>query len=141
MTDWEVGGKTVTIDDWDSALIAASTLDKLEPDEDRSLIQGKAALRIVAEYGVRLYETAHPGEGISLKLAIVIDENVVHIIPSKDGADGVFIGKYSAEQYGEWVKKLTIEDIWGFSNIEAMLEGRTFFAEMLNHGREAVDQC
>ena len=128
---WDIGGKTVTIDDWDSALIAASALDKLEPGEDRSLIRGKTALRIVAEYGLRLHLTAHPGEGISLKLAIVIDENVVYIIPSKDGEDGVFIGKYSAEKYGEWVKRLTVQDIWGFSNIRAMLDGRDFFAEMV----------
>jgi hypothetical protein len=142
MIEWKVDGKTVTIDDWDGALIAASNLDKLEPGEDRSLIQRKSALRILAEYGLKLYQAAHPGEETELKLAIVIDENVVYILPSKDGKDGVFIGEYSPEKYGEWVaKKLAKDDLWGFSNIEAMLDGSTFFAEMLNHGREAVDQC
>ena len=132
---WNLDGKTVTVDDWDGALDAASKLDKLEPGEDRSLIQRKSALRILAEYGLKLYQSAHPGEETELKLAILIDENVVYILPSKDGADGVFIGKYNPEKHGEWVaKKLTKDDLWGFSNIEAMLDGSTFFAEMLNRG-------
>jgi len=130
---WDVNGKTVTVCDWDSALTAASKLDQLEPGEDRSLIRGKTALLIVAEYGVTFYKAAHPGEEVSLSLAIVIDENVVYIIPSRDGLNGIFIGEYRAEKYGEWVKKLTKEGLWAFSNIDARIDGWTFFSEMVLH--------
>ena len=131
---WDVDGETVHIDDWDSALTAVSKLDRLEPDETRTRIRGTAAMRIVAEYGLKFYRSAHPGEETHLKLAIVIDENTVYVIPSECGESGVFIGEYWVGKYGKWAKKLTKDNIWAFSNIEAMLDGWAFFADMLRRG-------
>jgi hypothetical protein len=128
---WEVDGETVTIDDWDSALDIASRLDRLEPDEDRSLVNGRIALRIVAEYGLLFYRSAHPGEETGVKLAIVIDENIVYVIPSEEGMDGVFIGEYCASKYGDWAHKLAKESLWDFTNINARLDGFSLFADMI----------
>jgi hypothetical protein len=135
---WKVDGKTVTIDDWHSALEMASRLDRLEPGEDRSLINGRIALRIVAEYGLLFYQSAHPGEETGVNLAIVIDETTVYIIPSEHGKDGVFVGEYCASKYGDWAHKLTKESLWDFTNINAMLDGFSFFADMItqSQGRE-----
>jgi hypothetical protein len=132
---WEVVGKSVTIDDWDSALDIASKLDRLKPGEDRSLINGRIALRIVAEYGLLFYQSAHPGEETNLKLAIVIDEITVYVIPSEEGLDGVFIGEYWLAKYGKWAHKLTKESLWNFTNIDARLDGFSFFADMLTQSQ------
>lgn len=128
---WDVDGKQVTIDDWDSALDVASRLDRLKPGEDRSLIKGRIALRIVAEYGLLFYQSAHPGGETGLRLAIVIDDLTVYAIPSEEGVDGVFIGEYWLAKYGEWAHKLTKESLWDFTNINARLDGFSFFADMI----------
>lgn len=132
MIEWEVNGKIVKVSDWDKALVAASNLDRLEPEEIRGLIQGKAALLILAEYGLVFHRCAHPGEGVDVSLLVVIDQNVVYIIVSKcEEMNGVLIGEYKAEVHGEWVKKLTKKSIWDFSNIDARIEGLAFFVDML----------
>jgi hypothetical protein len=128
---WEVDGKTVTIDDWDSALDVASRLDLLASGRGRCLIGGRSALRVLAEYGFWFYQSAHPGGETDLKLAIVIDKLAVYIVPSKVGKDGVFIGEYCAIEYGDWVKKLTKESLWDFTNINARIDGSSFFADMI----------
>lgn len=135
---WDVDGKTVTIDDWQAALDVASRLDLLKPGEDRSLINGRIALRIVAEYGLLVYQSAHPGEETGLKLAIVIDETTVYVIPSEEGIDGVFIGEYWLAKYGKWAHKLTKESLWDFTNINARLDGFAFFADMLTQSQGAI---
>ena len=124
--------RTVYVRDRNAAIAFAATLDRLEPDEERTLINGRAALRVIEEYGRMLYKCTHPGEGFVLRLGIVIDGSSVYIIPSRDGIDGIFVEPYDAETHGVWAKKLTKESLWDFCNINAMLDGWAFVADLLH---------
>lgn len=138
MFEWKIGKETVFVSDLDESMVSVSKLDKLEPgDESRRLIQGKAALLIVAEYGLTLYGCAHPGEGISVPLLVVIDENVVYISVSYPGKMTVFVGAYDEKAHGAWVKKLTKSSLWDFSNIDARLDGWAFHADMVSQSMRA----
>ena len=133
---WEVSDSEaqsfVWVGDWKQALAAASKLDRLEVGEDRSLLQGIAALRIVAEYGLVFHRCALPSPDSELRLLVVIDGDVVYVIPAQSGASGVFIGKHDVELHGDWVQRLTKSSLRDFSNIDAKLDGRTFFSAMLS---------
>lgn len=134
MIKWAINDEeTVFVSDWDEALTVSAKLDRLEPGESRRLIQGKSALLILAEYGLVFYRCAHPGEGIIVPLLIVIDieGKTVYVSFSACHDMKVFIGKHDPKIHGEWVKKLEKESLWGFSNIEARVDGWAFFADIL----------
>lgn len=127
---------SVWIRNWEQAFAVASKLDQLKPGEDRSLIQGKAALRVVAEYGLMYYKCAVLSSDSEVRLRLIIDGNTVYTFLSLDGVAGVFIYPYNPEFHGDWVEKLEKKSLYDFNNIEARLDGWSFYARRLLRSKE-----
>ena len=139
MVKWDLSDTAhdfVWIRNWEQAFAAVSKLDQLKSGEDRSLIQGKAALRIVAEYGLMYYKCAVLSSDSKIRLRLIIDGNTVYTFLSLDGVAGVFIYPYDAELHGDWVEKLDKNSLYDFNNIEARLEGWSFYARVLAEFKE-----
>ena len=119
--------------DWDYALTAVATLDKYASDENRTLIKGKAAINILAEYGAIAYRCS--GVPDRFKLAIVISPPHVWFCPSSDGLDGVFIEDYSEDKHGKSFMTSEKDNLFTYSNIDARLDGWSFAAGMVELAR------
>lgn len=120
--------KVVSVD-WDYALKAVENIDNHADQENRRTIKGKAAINILAEYGVIAYRCASPPE--NSKLAIVISPPYVYFCPSLDGIDGVFIEEYNQEKHGDFFLELKKEGLFDYTNIGGRLDGWGFFGGMV----------
>ena len=139
MVKWDLSDTAhdfVWIRNWEQAFAAVSKLDQLKSGEDRSLIQGKAALRVVAEYGLMYYKCAVLSSDSGARLRLIIDGNTVYTFLSLDGVAGVFIYPYNAEFHGDWVEKIEKNSLYDFNNVEARLDGWSFYARRLVRSKE-----
>lgn len=119
--------------DYEYALSSVADLDTYAKEDGRAKIKNKAAINILVQYGIATHLCSSPPEGS--KLAIVISPPVVRFCPSKDRLDGVFFEEYNPEKHGKVFLELTKADLFDFSNIQALLDGWNFFAEMVILGR------
>lgn len=115
--------------DWAYALKAVEGLDVSAASEGRVAIQGKAAIRILGEYGAIASLCAFSPK--TIKLAIVICPPYVWFCPSKDGLSGVFIEPHRPDRHGGGIRFVKEADLFAYTNIDARLDAWNFYAQML----------
>ena len=120
---------SVTID-WEYALTIIENIDKIANRENNHLIEGRAVIKILAEYGVTAYKAASVPE--NTKLAIIISLPYVYFCPSTEGLDGVFIEQYNPEKHGRCLLELRRKQLFDCSNIQAKVDGWDFFSAMVS---------
>jgi hypothetical protein len=117
--------------DWEYAIDQCRNIDRVESDENRLPITGKAAVLILAEYGSIAYKCAYVPSDINL--AVIVCPPCVWFCPSKERLDGVFIEEYSEERFGGGLKLTKIDcDLFSYSSIEARLDGWHFAAWIIS---------
>lgn len=115
--------------DWEFALNAAKSLDISAEEEGRLPINGKAAINILAEYGVITHKCVYLPE--NSKLAIVLSPPFVRFCPSVDGLEGIFIEEYEEGKHGKVFLELKKEGLFSYSNIDSRIDGWGFFGDMI----------
>lgn len=118
--------------DEDFAEEAVKGLDIWAEKEKRSPIQGKVAIKILAEYGLVAHVCSSCPK--NLKLAIVIDPPSVYFCPSRDGLHGIFIEPYEEKKHGDGTVFMLKNDLFSYTNIQARLDGWAFAAGMFKLG-------
>lgn len=114
--------------DWEYALKVAEDLDTSAHQENRHPIKGKVAVQILGEYAATAHRCAFPPEYV--KLAVVISPPYVWFCPSSDGLHGSFIEEYDQQRHGSGTR-LTKEELFAYTNIDARLDAWSFYAQML----------
>lgn len=122
--------------DWGKALELCKEIDNEgNYEDDRAPIAGSAAIRLLSVYALMVKHClSQPKE---TKLAVVVWPPNVWVVPSIDGLDGCFVEPYSEEKYGSSYCKITKDfNLHEFSSINAIWDGRDFYAEILSAGRQ-----
>lgn len=120
--------------DWDYALGICKSLDKVDENEKRYPIKGKAAILILAEYAAIAQRCAWPPNNVGL--VVVVCPPSVWFCPNEKGLSGMFIEPYSQEKHGNGIEFIGKESLWDFCSIQARLDGWQFFAKMCSFGQE-----
>lgn len=96
---------------------------------------GAPVLQLLGIYGVLAHKASSKPK--NQKLAVVVWPPQVFFCPSKDGLDGVFVEPYSEEKHGKNCFVLHKDsNIWDFGSVDALRDGWTFCAEMVNIARD-----
>jgi hypothetical protein len=117
--------------DWDYAIAVCEKLDR--PLEDRRPIQGRTAVRILAEYAAIAHRSAWPPDGV--KLAVVVAPPSVWFCPSEHGHHGGFICAYDSDVFGtgiEFFKAGAEHSLFDYCSISARLDGWSFASRMIS---------
>lgn len=124
--------------DWDQALNLCDSIDSEDNYLNGELpFCGKAAIRLLAEYGVLAKAAA--GVPPSTKLCVVVWPPSVYFCPSTlsdASADGVFVEPYCKEKHGFAIEYEKEFNVWEFSSVHAVRDGWTFSADMINQARK-----
>jgi hypothetical protein len=125
----ELATVSIFVENWETAIAMTTGLDKVKHDDYRQPLEGKEAIRVMAEYGAILYKCCFTPEGVNM--AIVIWGLDVWICPSRNRRDGVFIEPYNEQIFGSGVKIEPVETLGDLNNFQARMDGWYFAALMM----------